>query len=217
MKIMKRMFSLLLIVCMVLSCSVTAFAAETVHSQVGNTPIVHLVSADDEQQDLSETIVPRSAGLAWGPVTIGNVKLYMTNSHTGIVPGFGSTSVSHINFHADNAKTGKAILNYHIVKYTSGDSSCLYVYDSVAKKVVFNNCFKSWTDAAGAVIESVKSALSAILSEADFIASVLIWAAVIVVLADLIIPMDPVPVLPFSIEVPTAITESNYEANLSVA
>lgn len=190
MKKIRRLLTMFLAVIMLLSTNLTVFAGAAQSNSVHK--VLDTVLVEDED-------VTKSAGLAWGPVTIGNVKLYMTNPHTGIVPGFGNTAVSHINFHADNTKTGKPIINYHIVKYSSGDSECLYVYDSVAKKEVFNNCFKNWTDAAGAVIESVKSALSAILSEADFIASALIWAAVIVVLADLIIPMDPVPIIPFSL------------------
>lgn len=71
--------------------------------------------------------------------------------------------VSNVNFHADNVKTGKAIVNYHIVKYSSGNSDCLYVYDSVSKKVIINQCFGDWTDAAAAVVEAVKSAVQAVL------------------------------------------------------
>lgn len=183
----KKLMSFILVFVMTLSLAVPAFAAEN--------------------SSVPDIVEPASAGLAWGPVTVGNVKLYMTNQHTGSVPGF-SGSVTHVNFHADNASTGKAILNYHIVKYTSGSSSCLYVYDSVSKKVVINKCFKSWTDSVSAVVESVKSAVKAVLSEADWIATVAIWAVVIVVLADLIIPMDPVPILPFSIE-PEISTMSN--------
>lgn len=174
----KRLMSIILIFVMMFSLSVPAFAAE------------------NSTENMLES---KSAGLAWGPVTVGNVKLYMTNQHTGSVPGF-SGSVSHVNFHADNATTGKQILNYHIVKYTSGSSSCLYVYDSVSKKVIINKCFKSWTDSVSAVVESVKSALKAVLSEADWLATAAIWAVVIVVLADLILPMDPVPILPFSLD-----------------
>lgn len=175
----KKIMSIMLVFVMVFSLSIPAFAAETSSS--------------------SNMLESKSAGLAWGPVTVGNVKLYMTNQHTGSVHGF-SGSVSHVNFHADNATTGKQILNYHIVKYTSGSSSCLYVYDSVSKKVIINKCFNSWTDSVSAVVESVKSALKAVLSEADWIATAAIWAVVIVVLADLILPMDPVPILPFSID-----------------
>ena len=156
---------------------------------------------------LSESDVTRSAGLAWGPVTVGNVKLYMTNPHVGIVPGIGN--VSHVNFHADNTKTGKAIVNYHIVKYTSGNSNCLYVYDSVSKKVIINQCFGNWTDAAAAVVEAVKSAVQAVLSEADWLATLAIWAVVIVVVADLIIPMDPVPIIPFSLDLDEGSIEDN--------
>lgn len=186
----KHLLSLVLMFSLIFSMTTAAFAGTNENVDVS----LQTALSDDE------AIEPQSAGLAWGPVTVGNIKLSITNPHTGYVPGLGNAE--HINFHADNVKTKKPILNYHIVKYTSGTSTCLYVYDSVSKKVVFNNCFKSWTDAVGAVVESVKSAVSAVLSEADWLATIAIWGVVIVVLVDLIIPMDPIPILPFSAELP---------------
>ena len=84
----------------------------------------------------------------------------------------------------------------------SGDSDCLYIYDSVSRKVIINQCFKTWTSAAGAVVEAVKTALKSVLDQANLLATVAIWGGLIVALADLLIPMDPIPVLPFSVEEP---------------
>lgn len=207
MKVAKKIIALTLSIIMSISMSATVFAKEDNGSYV-NAEFVA------EAEEINTTGTIRSAGLAWGPVTVGNVKLYMTNVHTGPVPGL-SGNVSHINFHADNVKTGKQILNYHIVKYTSGNSECLYVYDSVSRKIIINNCYNGWTAAAGAVVSAVQSAVKAVLSEADWLATVAIWAVVIVVVADLIIPMDPVPVIPFSIE--TSTETAKYEGNFIAA
>lgn len=204
-KCIKKLLAFTLSLTMLFSMTTTAFASS---SNINNAE-TEIATA------LSETDTTRSAGLAWGPVTVGNVKLYMTNVHTGAVPGF-SGSVSHVNFHADNVKTGKAIVNYHIVKYSSGNSDCLYVYDSVSKKVIINQCFGGWTDAAAAVVEAVKSAVQAVLSEADWLATLAIWAVVVVVVADLIIPMDPVPVIPFSLDYDEA-TNTKEISSLAVA
>lgn len=186
-KLLKKLISLTLSLTMLFSTT-TVFANSAQSFSIQN----EIVNA------LSETQTIKSAGLAWGPVTVGNIKLYMTNPHMGYVPGF-TGQVSHINFHVDNAKTKKPIINYHIVKYKNGKRECIYVYDSVSDKVIINKCFNGWTDAAAAIVEAVKSAVQAVLSEADWIATLAIWAVVIVVIADLIIPMDPVPVIPFSI------------------
>ena len=185
----RKILSIILAFAIVFSLSVPAFAAEYTF-----------------ESDLGES---RSVGLAWGPVTIGNIKFYLVDRHTGPVHGF-SGNVAHVNFHADNATTGAQILNYHIVKYTSGTSSCLYVYDSVSKTVVINKCFNSWTDSISAVLESVKTTVKAVLSEADWLATAAIWAVILVALVDLILPMDPVPFLPFSIVPETSVMSNRY-------
>lgn len=194
---MKKLISIFLSVVMLFTLSVPAFAANNSTSLENATE-----TAIEDLSDASNlAAVSRSAGLAWGPVTIGNVKLYMTNPHLGYVPGL-NIRCSHVNLHADNTTTKKPIFNFHIVKYKSGDSDCLYIYDSVSRKVIINQCFKNWTSAAGAVVEAVKTALKSVLDQANLLATVAIWGGLIVALADLLIPMDPIPVLPFSVEEP---------------
>lgn len=139
-----------------------------------------------------------SAGLAWGPVKVGNLEFKITNPHNGFVPGLGN--VNHINFHITKTSNGRDIANYHIVKYTLGNNSCLYVYESVSKKVVIDNCYKNWTSAVGDFVDAAKNAVQAALSEADWLATIAIWGTIIVVIVDLIVPMDPVPIIPFSME-----------------
>lgn len=197
---MKKLISIFLSVVMLFTLTVPAFAAN--NSTTLKSATETAIEALDDTSTLAA--VSRSAGLAWGPVTIGNVKLYMTNPHVGYVPGL-NVSCSHVNLHADNTTTKKPIFNFHIVKYKSGDSDCLYIYDSVSRKVIINQCFKNWTSAAGAVVEAVKTALKSILDQANLLATVAIWGALIVVLADLLIPMDPIPILPFAVEDPNPV------------
>lgn len=212
-KIIKKLLSFTLIFSMVMSMSVSALAAEApnIPSNVNNfssevslslgenvnetvNDILNKVIGDSFSSDA--TISSNSAGLAWGPVKVGNLELKITNAHNGIVPGMGY--VNHVNFHITKTSNGRDIANYHIVKYTSGSSSCLYVYEGVSKKVVINNCYKNWTAAVGDVVSVAKNVVQAALSEADWLATIVIWGVVIVVIADLIIPMDPIPIIPFS-------------------
>ena len=55
-----------------------------------------------------------SAGLAWGPVIVGNIQFTMTNPHKGNVGPYGW--IEHINLHIRNVKTKKEIANYHLFK-----------------------------------------------------------------------------------------------------
>lgn len=72
-----------------------------------------------------------TAGLAWGPVNIRNLKLYLTKPHIGYAgPKF--PKANHVNFHVDkSAPRNKwtAVVNMHIVKYKRGGSFCLYAWD----------------------------------------------------------------------------------------
>ena len=212
-KVIRKLLSFTLIVSMIMSMSVTALAAETpkTHSNVNNyssdvsLPVGENVNETvndvlnkviDDSFNSDGKVSLQSAGLAWGPVKVGNLELKITNPHTGYVPGMGN--VNHINFHIAKTSNGRDIANYHIVKYSSGNSSCLYVYESVSKKVVIDNCYKNWTSAVGDIVAAAKNVVQAALSEADWLATIAIWGVIIVVIADLVIPMDPVPIIPLS-------------------
>lgn len=105
---MKKLISIFLSVVMLFTLSVPAFAANNSTSLENATE-----TAIEDLSDASNlAAVSRSAGLAWGPVTIGNVKLYITNPHLGYVPGL-NIRCSHVNLHADNTTTKKPIFNFH--------------------------------------------------------------------------------------------------------
>lgn len=182
---MKKMIALIMALTMAFSTTMV-FANSTVFEyQNGlSNPIT-----------FSRTINTRSVGLAWGPVRIGNLEFKITNNHKGEVVGMPG-EVEHVNFHVMKVKNKRDVLNYHIVKYRDGDSECVYVYDSVTKKVIINQCFRSWTDAAKDVVRAAKTTVQSMLSQADWIATAAIWALVIVAIATAISAVTTVVAVP---------------------
>jgi hypothetical protein len=126
-------------------------------------------------------LLKRQAGLYWGPIYIGNLKLYLTNSHSGYAgPKF--PNAAHVNFHVDKqAAKGKytSVVNMHIVKYTQSGKFCLYAWDSVTKKTVFDKCFDSIVPAISACVSAIKNTVDDIIKAANFIAAIAIIAALI--------------------------------------
>lgn len=137
----------------------------------------------EDQNDL----LKREAGLAWGPIYIGNLKLSLTNPHNGPAgPKF--PNAPHVNFHVDKQdpgprKTYSEVVNMHIVKYSSGEGSCLYAWDSVTETTVFDECTDDFTDAIRKCVSAVKEFVDTLLKNADLIASIAIIAALVVALA----------------------------------
>jgi hypothetical protein len=124
----------------------------------------------------------REAGLAWGPIYIGNLKLTLTNPHDGYAgPKF--PNANHVNFHVDRnlgdaRNTYVEVVNMHMVKYSStGSNTCLYAWDSVTRTTVFDSCFDDWTTAAGEGVSAIKGFVDTLLKNADLIASIAILAA----------------------------------------
>ena len=139
-----------------------------------------------------------SAGLAWGPVIVGNIQFSMTNPHKGNVGPYGW--IEHINLHIRNVKTKKEIANYHLFKGINQEGrECFIAWDSVTKTTVFQHCDNDgWTNAVTEFAKFVQGAVSDVLDQADFWATVVIGGLLIVAIVDLILPMDPIPVIPFS-------------------
>lgn len=182
-KLMKKILSYVLIVSIILSTNISVFATENSQILSGTYNTISNVSL-------------RSSGLAWGPVKVGNLEFKITNPHNGHVGGIGY--VNHINFHIRNTNKKGDIANYHIVRYTTGNSECLYVYESVTKQTIINNCYSNWKVAVKDFVAAAKSVVKSSLSEADWVATATIWGVIIVVIADLLIPMDPVPIVPLA-------------------
>lgn len=179
---MKRLLSMILVATMLFTLTTPAFAAST-------TTVDAM-----EATTLAE---PKSAGLAWGPFNIGNIELKVVKPHMGSVGPYGR--IEHINFEIRNTETRQMIANYHIFKalFENGQE-CFIVWDSVTQATVFRHCdSNNWTNAVTEFVDLVIDALSEVLSQADLLATIAIGAVIVVVLIDLIIPMDPVPILPF--------------------
>lgn len=141
------------------------------------------VAAEDDVSKRSP-----SAGLYWGPVFIGNLKLTLTNPHPGFAgPKFEGRDPTHINFHVylrgPRADYKKELVNLHIVRYSSGGRDCLYMWDSVSKKTIFDNCFDDWSNAIPEAVRAAKATVDTILRNADPIAAVAVIAALGVALA----------------------------------
>ena len=138
-----------------------------------------------ENTEFSSTLTKRtgdSAGLLWGPVFVGNLKLSLTNVHSGPVGPRFPGSVPHVNFHVDKQKTGprggySRVVNMHMVVYESAGRQCLYAWDSVRDATVFDNCFDNLSDALSAGVNAIKAFVDTLLRNADAIASVAIIAA----------------------------------------
>lgn len=124
----------------------------------------------------------------------------MTNVHTGWAgPKF--PWASHTNFHVDKKKTTggyKQVANYHIVKYQKSRSYCVYIYDSVKAKVVMDSCGDSWNSIANKAASAMKLFIKTVLDNADWIATVATWSLITLVVIDILVPGDPIPILPFS-------------------
>ena len=151
-----------------------------------NSPFEALATLDKRATEAMEfppefDLLKRQAGLFWGPIYIGNLKLYLTNSHSGYAgPKF--PNAAHVNFHVDKqAAKGKytAVVNMHIVKYTKAGKFCLYAWDSVTKKTVFDKCFDGVVPAISACVSAIKNTVDEIIKAANFIAAIAIIAALV--------------------------------------
>lgn len=115
---------------------------------------------------------------------IGNLKLYLTKPHDGYAgPKF--PDANHVNFHVDKQapkNTYTSVVNLHIVKYTSHGKFCLYAWDSVTKKTVFDSCFDDIFTAIAECVSAAKNFVDDLLRNADFFAAIFIIAALIVAL-----------------------------------
>jgi hypothetical protein len=130
----------------------------------------------------SAAVERRQAGLAWGPVYVGNLKLTLTNPHPGYAgPKF--PNATHVNFHVDRnlgdpRNTYVAVVNMHIVKYsTTGSNTCLYAWDSVTRTTVFDNCFDDWSTVLSEAVDAIKGFVDTLLKNADLVASIAVLAA----------------------------------------
>lgn len=141
----------------------------------------------------SEGAASPSAGLYWGPIYAGNLKLYMTNAHTGYAgPKVGVAP--HTNFHVDT-KSGRGYVpaaNFHITKYSVGSRTCTYIWESQSDRVVMDRCHNSWTETAAAAAQATKDFLKTILSNANWLAFLIVVGVVVVVLIALILSLPVV-------------------------
>ncbi|KAL8676195.1 MAG: hypothetical protein Q9186_007267 [Xanthomendoza sp. 1 TL-2023] len=152
------------------------------------TAFTPTLSAPTETTKYSLSI--RQAGLAWGPISAGNLKLYLTNPHTGYAgPKF--PSAERVNFHVDKKDAGprgtySEVVNMHIVKYSNvgSDNSCLYAWDSVTKKTVFDECLDSdeFQPVIRKGVQAIKEFVDVLLRNANLLPSIAVGIALVVAL-----------------------------------
>lgn len=125
-----------------------------------------------------------STQFSWGPEYIGDLRLSLTKPHIGAAgPKF--PLASHINFNIDKKASQNSwgpVLNLTIVGYKPPKKICLYVYEAIAKKVVFDECFDDLPTAALKCANAIRSFVSDLLREADFFAAILMIAALVAAL-----------------------------------
>jgi hypothetical protein len=152
-------------------------AVSVPHAKKDPTPDISTV-------EVERLVQTRSAGLAWGPIPIGNLKLSLTNPHIGYAgPKF--PSANHVNFHVDRKapkNTYKPVVNLHMVKYSRAKQQCLYAWDSVTGKVVFDSCFDNFGEAIKEGVKAAKGFVEELLKAANWLASFVIIAALVIAL-----------------------------------
>lgn len=153
-------------------------------------------TAPSNSQDSNITLASGSAGLYWGPIQVGNIKFALTNPHSHKVGPYGI--VEHVNLHVTDTTKDKDIANYHIFKAVlANGKECMIVWDSITKTEVFRHCDdNNWTNAVTEFVSLVGDTVSTVLDHADFLATVVIGGLIIVAIVDLVIPLDPIPLIP---------------------
>ena len=151
---------------------------------------------------VSQAMASPSAGLAWGPVTVGNLQFKVSNVHYGYAgPKVGNAD--HFNVYVDRKDSRGQytirVANYHVSTSNTGNSWCVYVWDSVSEKTILDACSNDPMTLAQQAASAIRSTLQTLLSNADWIATTAIIGVLTLVIIDLIVPGDPIPIIPFSV------------------
>ena len=104
-------------------------------------------------------------------------------------------NANHVNFHVDKeAGNNKytSVVNMHIVKYTSHGKFCLYAWDSVTKKTVFDNCFDDFLPAIKEAVSAIKNFVDSLLKNANIFAAIIIIAALVIALEAALVSLGAV-------------------------
>lgn len=202
-KIITKMMSIIIAVAILVSSNNIAFASNQIES------IRKYVEDSNEFEEFlsnNNNITTFSNNLAWkgevGDVIIVIEKFHNNHPFPRRSQKFSGQYINHANFivyKKRQNKKNKEIANYHIVLYKSGNSKCIYVYDSTKSNVIVDRC-GNWRDAAKSVVESAKAVAKTVSENGNWIVKAAIWGTALAVLIDLIVPMDPIPILPFSLE-----------------
>ena len=133
-----------------------------------------------------------NAGLAFGPVKVGDMYVKVTNIHNGPVGSWGN--VNHINLHVYKRTTKKTrdVVNLHIVKYRLAGQDCIRVYDAVSKTVVIDQCFLNFEEAAKAIANFAKNIAGSTSNNTNKIVNSAVWGSVAAVITTILLYLAPV-------------------------
>ena len=133
-----------------------------------------------------------NAGLAFGPVKVGDMYIKVTNIHNGQVGNWGN--INHINLHVykRTPKKTRDVVNLHIVKYRSAGQDCIRVYDSVSKTVVIDQCFVNFGEAAKEIASFAKNIAGSMSNNTNKIVNSAVWGSVAAVIATILLYLAPI-------------------------
>jgi hypothetical protein len=129
-------------------------------------------------------LITRSAGFFWGPVEVGNLKFSVLNPHAHPIRPKFPQPIEHFNVHVDRLDPPKALVNLQVVPYREEgtDRPCIYIFNDLTKKALFDSCFDDPGAAVEEAAKAVKNIVTVILDNANFIASVVVIAALVAAL-----------------------------------
>jgi hypothetical protein len=121
-----------------------------------------------------------AAGLAWGPVSIGPFTMAVTNPHMGPVKPKYPDPVMHINVRVWEKVKNKNVdvANLHVVPTVEDGKRCWYVYESVTKTVVLDNCWDDWPEAFAQATETLNNFLTNLFKDVNLLEAAVIGALI---------------------------------------
>jgi hypothetical protein len=128
------------------------------------------------------------AGLAWGPVQVGQFTMGVTNPHMGVVKPKYPYPVMHTNVRVWKQVKNKNVdvANLHVVPSVEGGKRCWYVYESVSQTVVLDSCWGDWPEAYTQVTKAVDDFLTNLFQNANLLEKIALIGALIAVLVTLL-------------------------------
>lgn len=137
------------------------------------------------------------AGVLFGPITVGNLKIAITNPHIGHAgPKVGRTL--HINYLMwMKAGSGfRTVANYHISAYARPNKLCVYVWESKSDSTIYDSCSDDFNRAARQAMEAIRRFTMKHIEYGNWLVRLAIWSLAAALIIDFILPLDWIPLPP---------------------